>query len=184
MRVLTSVHRASSVKGALEGTIGPLNTQLAEISGCITKMDADVGVGMAGATARITVIVDEAEMAPKFLIWANEPGGDENSALIRAEKKLNIQLQKISGRVAAFYLKFISPPVPRRTYATIIVAVNENIPEKVGKLTAPARRERLAAMLRMFGNDSRAINLSRVAKLFGVSRDVIYEDLRKLGTKR
>ena len=184
MRVLTSVRRSSSVKGALLGTIDPLNRQLSEIPGCITKMEAEVGVGMAGATARITLIIDETEMTSKILLWANEAGVDENSALINAESKLNKQLHKIHGRIAGFYLKYISPPVPRRTYATIIVAVNEKRQKTIGKMTAAARRERLAAMLKMMGNDSRAMNLSGVAKLFGVSRDVIYEDLRKIGAKR
>lgn len=184
MRVLTSVQRASSVRAALGKAISSLNDQLAEIPGSITKMDADVGVGMAGATTRIAVVVDEAEIVPKCLLWANEPGGDDKIALARAEKKINTELKKLSGRVASFYMKFISPPVPRRTYATLIVAVNEELPEKIGRLAAPERRERLAAILRMLGNDSRAINLSRVAGLFGVSRDVIYKDLRKLELER
>ena len=184
MRVLTSVRRASSVKGALLGTIDPLNQQLSEIPGHIAKMEAEVGVGMAGATARITLIIDETEMMSKILLWANEAGVDENSALINAESKLNKQLHKIHGQIAGFYLKYISPPVPRRTYATIIVAVNEKKQKSIGKMTAAARRERLTAMLNMMGNNSRAMNLSGVAKLFGVSRDVIYEDLRKIGAKR
>jgi len=72
----------------------------------------------------------------------------------------------------------------RRTYVTLIVAVNQRIPEEVGKLTADERRGRLAAAIHMLGNDPNAVNLSHVAKIFDVSRDVIYEDLKKLGTRR
>jgi DeoR/GlpR family transcriptional regulator of sugar metabolism len=39
-------------------------------------------------------------------------------------------------------------------------------------------------MLRLLNNDPKAINLVRVAKIFGVSRDTIYRDLEELGIKR
>jgi DeoR/GlpR family transcriptional regulator of sugar metabolism len=39
-------------------------------------------------------------------------------------------------------------------------------------------------MLRLVANDSKAINLAQMAKIFGVSRDTIYRDLEELGIKR
>ena len=147
-------------------------------------MDANVSAGVAGASAWITVALDENAIRPKCIIWANEVGGNEGSALRRAEEKVNTQLSKLRGEIAGFHLQSIAPPLVRRTYVTLIVAVNQQIPEKVGKLTADERRERLAAAIHMLGNDPNAVNLSHVAKIFDVSRDVIYEDLKKLGTKR
>jgi hypothetical protein len=172
-----------SVKPALEKVTAELNEKLAKIPGYITKMEADIGAGVAGASVRVVVVVDESEICPKYIIWANEVGGDEGSALQRAEEKLNAQLNKIRGEVAGFHLQSIAPPLVRRTYVTLIVAVNEQMPAKVGKLTADERRERLAAVIRMLGNDPNAVNLSHIAKIFDVSRDVIYEDLKTLGVK-
>lgn len=184
MQILSSTHRAVSVKPALEKVAAELNEKLAKIPGYITKMEADIGAGVAGASVRVVVVVDESEIRPKYIIWANEVGGDEGSALRRAEEKINAQLGKLRGEVAGFHLQSIAPPLVRRTYITLVVAVNEQIPAKVGKLTADERRERLAAVIQMLGNDPNVVNLSHIAKIFDVSRDVIYEDLKKLGIKR
>lgn len=161
-----------------------LNSRLAETPGRIAHMKAKLASGLAGATVRIVVAVDENNLCPKCIIWANEAGGDEAAALRRAGEKINAQLKRLKGEAAGFYIEFIRPPLPRRVYATMIVAVNEEIPEGVGKLTADERRERLAAAIKLLASDPKAINLSKVAELFGVSRDVLYEDLRKLGFER
>ena len=184
MQILSSTHRAVSVKPALEKVAAELNERLAKVPGFITKMDADVSAGVAGASVRITLALDESNICPKRILWANEVGGNEGIALRRAEEKLNVQLGKLRGEIAGFHLQSIAPPLVRRTYVTLIVAVNEQISEKVGKLTADERRERLAAAVQMLGGDPKAVNLSHIAKIFGVSRDVIYEDLKKLGAER
>jgi hypothetical protein len=156
---------------------------LAEAQGSITKLDANVYPGFR-ATTRIVVVVDESDFRPKHIFWANEPGGNEGKALRRAQEKINAQMKKMRGEIAGFYLKFLNAPLPKRTYATFIVAVNEEMPKKVERLGSEGRRERLAAMLRLLGNDPKAINLAQVAKIFGVSRDTIYRDLEDLGVKR
>lgn len=173
-----------SVRPALEKVAAELNEKLAKVPGFITEMDADVSAGVAGASVRVTVVLDESDIRPKYILWANEVGGNEGIALRRAEEKVNARLNKLRGQVAGFHLQSIAPPLVRRTYITLIVAVNEQIQARVGKLTADERRERLAAVINMLGNDPNAVNLSHVAKMFDVSRDVIYEDLKKLGIKR
>ena len=172
------------MRKALERTAAELNEMLANTQGRITKLDANIDSGISGATARIVTAVDESDLRPKCIFWANEAGSNEGTALRRAQEKINVQLAKLRGEIAGFYLKFITPPLPKRTYATLIVAVNEEVPKKVGKPSSGERRERLAAMLRLLGNDPRAINLAQVAKIFGVSRDTIYKDLHDLGIER
>jgi hypothetical protein len=147
-------------------------------------MDASVDAGVTGSTVRIVVTIDESDIRPKCILWVNEAGKDERSAFSRAERRINAQLTKLKGQVAGFYMKFIRPPLPKRIYATLIMAVNEEVPSKISKLDVEERRERLAAVMRLLGNDPKAVNLSRIAKMFGVSRDVIYKDLRKLGIQR
>ncbi len=172
------------MRRALERAAAELNEKLAKTQGCITRMEASVDSGLAGATVRIALVVDESDVRPKCIFWVNEVGGSERVALLRAQEKINARLAKLRGEIAGFYLKFITPPLPKRAYATLIVAVNEEVPKKVGKLSLGERRERLAAVLRLFGNDPKVINLARVAKTLGVSRDTIYKDLQELGVER
>ena len=93
-------------------------------------------------------------------------------------------MEKIKGEIAGLYVKLITPPLPKRTYATIIVAVNENLSKKIEKSNLYERRERLASVLSLLANDPKSINIARVAKVLGVSRDTIYKDLLDLGIKR
>ncbi len=184
LRVLSCVRHGGSVQKALERTTSELNELLAKTQGRITKLDANIDSGISGATVRIVTVVDESDLRPKCVIWANEVGGGEAAALSRAQEKINARLARLRGEVVGFYLKFITPPLPKRTYATIIVAVNEEVPKKVGRLSSEERRERLAAVLGLLGNDPKAINLAQMAKVFGVSRDTIYKDLHDLGVER
>jgi hypothetical protein len=172
------------VRKALKRAATELNEKLAKAQGYITRMEASVDSGLAGATARIALVIDESDFRPKCVLWVNEVGRSERVALLRAQEKINTRLAKLRGEVAGFYQKFITPPLPKRAYATLIVAVNEEVPEKVGKLSPSERRERLAAVLRLLGNDPKAINLAQVAKTLGVSRDTIYNDLKELGIER
>jgi hypothetical protein len=172
------------VRKALKRASNELNEKLAEMQGCITRMEASVSSGLTGGIARIALVIDESDVKPKCVLWVNEVGGGEEVALRRAQDKINARLAKLRGEIIGFYLKFITPPLTKRTYATLIVAVNEELPKKIRKLSLGERRERLAVILRLLGNDSKAINLVQVAKSFGVSRDTIYNDLQELGMER
>jgi DNA-directed RNA polymerase subunit L len=184
LQILSCVQHGTSVRKALEKASVELNQMLAKTQGRITKLEASVDSGIAGATVRMVVAVDESDIRPKYIIWANEPGSNVRRALRRAQEKINARLGKLRGEIIGLYLKFITPPLPKRTYATLIVAVNEELPEKIGKLGPEERRERLAAIFRLLNNDPKAINLAQVAKVFGVSRDTIYKDMEDLGVKR
>lgn len=161
-----------------------INEKLSKTLGRITKLDASIESGIAGATVRVIVAVDESDLMPKSIVWANESGGNDEDALRLAQDKINEQMEMIQGEIAGLYVKFIAPPLPKRTYATIIVALNENLPKKIEKTDLYKRRERLASALRLLANDPKSINIARVAKILGVSRDTIYKDLMELGIKR
>ena len=172
------------MRKALKRASNELNEKLAKMQGCITRMEASVNSGLTGGIARIALVIDESDVKPKCVLWVNEVGGSEEVALRRAQDKINARLAKLRGEIIGFYLKFITPPLTKRTYATLIVAVNEEVPKKIRKLSLGERRERLAVVLRLLGNDSKAINLVQIAKSFGVSRDTIYKDLQELGMER
>ncbi|MFN4133983.1 MAG: hypothetical protein ACK4GQ_06440, partial [Candidatus Hadarchaeales archaeon] len=86
------------------------------------------------------------------------------------------------GEIAGFYTRLISPPLLPRTYSTIILAINESVKEK--RFSAEERLELLSTVIHALGGDPSVINITQVAKAFGVSRDTIYEDLKKIGFKR
>ncbi len=172
------------MRKALKRTANEINEKLAKMQGCITRMDVNVSSGLTGGIARIALVIDESDVRPKCILWVNEVGGSEAVALQRAQDKINARLSKLRGEIIGFYLKFITPPLTKRTYATLIVAVNEDVPRKISKLSLWERRERLTVLLRLLGNDAKAINLVQVAKRFGVSRDTIYNDLQELGMER
>ena len=119
LRVLSSVQRAENVRRALQKSARELNEKLTRVPGCITNMEADVKMGVAGAIVRIIVMVDESDIKPKRILWANELSGSAESALHRAEGKINAQLNKIRGRVAGFYVKLIRSALLKRVYATL-----------------------------------------------------------------
>lgn len=184
MKIVTSSEKAPSVEKALGRAIGNANERLSDMSGRISKMEAGVDAGMSGGSVSISVAVDESRTAFKRLIWANESGSDERNALERAEEKVNERMHRHEGEVVSFHQEIISPPVPQRIYATLIVGVNEEIEDQVQDLTPSERRERLSSALQLLGNDSKTVNISRLAEVFGVSRDTIYRDLDRLGVDR
>lgn len=184
MKVITTSEEASSVKDALKKAAETTNERLANLPGQISRIKAEIDAGMSGGTAKVTVAVDEERVARKHLLWANEAGNNKSSALERAEKRINEKMEGVQGEIAGFYQKLISPPIPSRVYASLIVAVNKQPEEKVDDLTSAERRERLASALHILGNDPRSVNVTRLAELFDVSRDTIYRDLRAIGADR
>lgn len=184
LKVITCTRRGMSVRKSLNRVANEVNEKLSKTLGRITKLDATVESGISGATVRVIVAVDESDLRPKSIVWANEPASNDEAALRLAQDKINEQMEKIKGEIAGLYVKLITPPLPKRTYATIIVAVNENLPKKIEKSNLYERRERLASVLSLLANDPKSINIARVAKVLGVSRDTIYKDLLDLGIKR
>ncbi len=184
MQIISSIRRGANVRSALEKSSTEINEALSKTQGRIARLEVSIDSGISGAIAKILAAVDEEDIKSKFIIWVNEAGGSEAVALRRAREKINARMAKIRGEIAGFYIKSITPPLPKRTYTTIVVAVNEEMPEKIGKPSSNDRRERLAAMLKLCGNNPNVINLAEVARLFGVSRDTIYKDLENLNIKR
>lgn len=183
MKILTSIEKAPNVRKALEKAVKRLNDILRETPGRIARMDVSVDVGVTGATSRIIVAIDEKYFAYKYLVWANEPGRDENTAIRNAQSKINAQIKEGKGDIAGFYSKLISPPLLARTYSTIIVGINEDIKEK-RNLSREERRELLSSAVHLLGGDPKVINIAHLSKILGISRDTLYEDLRRLGFKR
>ena len=65
----------------------------------------------------------------------------------------------------------------------MITAMNEEVVKPPSKDTK-ARRRRIKKTIELLGNAPTALNIARVAQIFGVSRSIIYRDLEALGFDR
>lgn len=184
MRIISSTKKASSVKKTLKSISDELNRKMKKIPGSIAKLKTDINVGASGAKTRIIVAIDEEEICNKRIIWSNKGGSNEEEALRYAEEEINPKIERISGKIADFHTEFVSPPIPKRTYVTIIAGINEKTPKETTGLNTEERRARIKEILNLLGNKPEAINISKTAETFQVSRDIIYRDLEKLGIKR
>lgn len=184
MRVLSSEKTGGTVQEALKKVSFHVNEELSKTPGSIAEFKPSINVGVSGASARLIVIVDEKKIRSKNILWVNEGGSSREEALSRAKEKINSEIKNISGEVADSHIEFVSPPLPKRVYVTIILGVNEKVPEKIGKLNTEERRARIFEILSLLGNEAKALNISEISKIFKVSRDTIYKDLEKLGFNR
>ncbi len=182
MRIIGSCKTGMDVKGALDKVEEELNTELQGVPGKIVDMRANVEAGLGGAVVEIMILIDGADPANKFILGVNEKGISEEHALKRARDEMNKRLGSIDGGVlAGFYVKTLTTPVPGRVFSTILAAINEEGGRDLGTLSSEERRTRLQYILSLLGNDPKALNISRVAELFGTTRNVIYSDLERIG---
>lgn len=184
MRLLSVTKNGSTVKEALEKATSSINDELGNVPGSINGLETEINVGLSGAKVQLFLTVDDKKVCSKRIFWVNEGGTSEAEALSLAKENLNLRMGKFSGEIADFHFQFISPPLPKRVYVTIIIATNEKVPEKVKNLSTEERRARLNHIINLLGNEAGAINISKTAKTFDVTRNVIYRDLEKLGFER
>jgi hypothetical protein len=182
MRIISTAASGGTVGRALGKVVSELNSELSRMDGVITKAKTEISAGPSGAYVSISVAVAGAQPRKKRIIGVNERGSSRDEATMKAVRKINSILSKRKGEVVDVYTKTMTTPLPGRAYTTMVVAVNEDLIEKTND--AEHRRRRLKRVMELLENDPSAINISRVAKIFGVSRIVIYKDLEELGYKR
>jgi hypothetical protein len=166
----------------LSTVVERINQRLAVIDGVIMKVNTDVSSGPAGAYVTVSVAVGGSEPRRKRVVGINERGATRDSAMAKAAEKLNKILAGKKGEVVDVFTKTITTPLPGRIYTTIVAAVNEDVLESV--VEAKQRRGRLKKIVELLGNNPSTLNISQVARIYGVSRLVIYKDLEELGYTR
>ncbi|MFQ6050546.1 MAG: hypothetical protein ACE5K4_02520 [Candidatus Hydrothermarchaeota archaeon] len=183
MRIVGVCKSGSDVKTALEKAGEEINKKLTGIGGNIEKMRVSIEAGVGGAVIEIALSVSGDNYAKKKVVFVNERGISEEQALKNAERKINNILKDLNGSIADFFVKTTTTPIPGRVYSTIIVAINENSQTEI-PVDKGSRREILRNAISLLGGDPKALNISKVAEIFTVSRDIIYKDLEELGYKR
>ncbi len=183
MRILNATGTSVDVSTALDMAIESINSQLSKVPGSINTVDIDINLGVVeGATVTITIALNGSLPIKKGIIGVNVRGVSREQSIKKASDTLNKFLENKDGEIVYVYQKTVDTHLPGRVYTTLIVAVNEKEIQEVRD--AEERRERLKTILQLLGNDPSAINIARVAEIFGVSRTIIYRDLETLGMKR
>ncbi len=182
MKILSVSTTGADVATALERALEKINAQLAVEEGYIKDAQYSIRIGVSSVTVSITIALEGETPVRKRVLGVNVRGYSREASVARAVRAINSELAKLRGTVVSFYKKTVDMHLPGRVYTTIIVAVNEEALQEAD--TARARRSRLKQAIALLNNDPSAINIARVAEIFGVSRTVIYRDLEVLGFQR
>lgn len=182
MKVISKAKTRRSVKRALQGALKQVNRELEGVNGVITKLECEISLTAYGAYVSIMTTVNGEEECHKEVLGVNMRGGNRDHSLIKAAAGLNELLGDKNGEIIDMYSKTVAP-LPGRVYTTMIAAINEEAMEPPARDTK-ARRERLKKTVELLGGAPAAINIARVAEIFGVSRSIIYRDLEALGFER
>jgi hypothetical protein len=183
MFVVTKSKSENEVGKALELLIDEINDELEKTDGLISGIDCDVTVGPLDASVSASVFIDGTEPRRKFLIGVNAKGHSREYSMKKAEKLANVFLKDSGGAIAGSFVKTIST-LPGRVYTTLIIAVNGSSINDVQGIDTETRRERIKKGIELLGDDPSVLNIANLAKIFGISRTMIYKDLEIIGYKR
>ncbi|WP_324736055.1 hypothetical protein VFC49_02570 [Thermococcus sp. SY098] len=139
-----------------------------------------------GAFMNVTIAldIDESQPAEKGLITAYASARNKRDALKKLQDALNKQI-KSPMEIVDFEIGTYTTPVTRRTYAVGIIVYNIPLHEvELSKLSIKERRKILAKALELFNYNPKVLNISEVARTFGVSRDSIYYDIEQILKER
>jgi len=128
----------------------------------------------------LALTIDGSVIMDKGVIVEYSTGKNKEEALRNVQNKLNSYLRHYH-QIVDFEFGTYTTPVTRRTYAVGVVVYN--VPrrnEELHLLGLKERREILAKALELFNYNPRALNISELARIFGVSRDSIYYDIEQI----
>ena len=135
-----------------------------------------------GAFMNLTVTLSISPLPPakKLVLAEYSTGRGRDEAISRVLSKINSKTPP-SADVVDFEVKTYTTPVTRRTYAVGVIACNVPI-ERNGlrELSLQERRQILAGVLKTFDYNPKVLNISELARVFGVSRDSIYYDIKQI----
>ena len=182
MKVISKAKSSRSVNRALQTTLKQVNRELDGTDGVITKLECEILLIPSGAHVSVMTLVNGEAECHKEVLGVNVRGGTRDHSLRKAANILNEILNEKSGDIVDIYSKTVAT-LPGRVYTTMITAINEEKVEPPTKDTK-ARRTRIKKTIELLGNAPTALNIARVAFIFGVSRSIIYRDLETLGFDR
>ncbi|WP_297506638.1 hypothetical protein [Thermococcus sp.] len=122
--------------------------------------------------------------AKKVILVDYSSGRGKEDAISEVLRKINTKIPE-DATVVDFEVKTYTTPVTRRTYAVGIVVYNIPMGKKpLREFTVQERRQLLAGVLKAFEYNPKILNISELARVFGVSRDSIYYDIEQILKER
>lgn len=85
-----------------------------------------------------------------------------------------------NAEVITFKFGTYTTPVTRRAYAVGVVVYNVPMKTAAQITETPDRRKLLTHVLSLFDYNPKVLNISELARVFGVSRDTIYYDIQQI----
>ena len=135
-----------------------------------------------GAFMNLTIVMDITPFpaSKKLVLVDYAVGKGKDGAISRVVEKINSKTPQ-NGELVDFEVKTYTTPVTRRTYAVGVIVCNVPMEQKsLKELTLQERRQFLAGVLRAFDYNPKVLNISELARVFGVSRDSIYYDIKQI----
>ncbi|ASJ03133.1 hypothetical protein A3L09_07645 [Thermococcus profundus] len=174
----------SCESASVEDCINDFKRKLKEVlspSSCYIK-SAELNLTFGAFMHLSAVLLTDASKPGGNVIVEYSTGRNREVAIRNVLEKINPYLSSVD--VVAFRIGTYTTPVTRRTYAVGIVAYNST-PRKAGPFAEkPDRRTLLAHVLSLFDYNPKVLNISELARVFGVSRDTIYYDIQRILEER
>jgi hypothetical protein len=118
--------------------------------------------------------------AKKQVVATFSSGRNKEDAIQRVIDAFNLQIPR-DAKIVEFEVKTYTTPVTRRTYAVGVVVFNVPVSTgSKGSYTLKERRDIIRDVLRIFNYNPKVLNISELARFFGVSRDSIYYDIQQI----
>lgn len=170
---------SSSIEDCINEIKKKSEKTLKDIPGSITSAKITLTFG-AFMNLLIVLNIDECQRSTNGILAEFSSGRNKEDAITKVLDVINGKIPK-NAQVIEFELKTYTTPVTRRTYAVAVAVYN--IPEVEKPLleySIQERRRLLASVLKVFNYNPRVLNISEIARMFGVSRDSIYYDIGQI----
>ncbi len=180
MKLISLQCESSSVEDCIKEIVKKSHILLSSTPGLIKSSKISLNFG-AFMNLRILLLIDEGIPGEKGIIVSYASGRHKDEALNKVLEKINNRLEK-DCQVVNFETGTYTMPVTRRTYAVGVVVYNikKRQNSELSTLTLKGRRELIARALEMFNYNPKVLNISELARMFGVSRDSIYYDIEQI----
>lgn len=128
----------------------------------------------------IIVNIDPKVPSKKGILADFSAGRNKEDAIKKVLDNVNTRLPQ-DAQIVDFEIKTYTTPVTRRTYAVGVVVYNvAKVTKPLREFSISERRRLLSSVLRAFNYNPRVLNISELARIFGVSRDSIYYDIEQI----
>lgn len=183
MRLVNIQHESSSIEDCTKKVVEKSRNVLPDVEGFISSSKIRLTFG-AFMHLSITLLIDPTKDMAKGIIAEYSPGKNRERAISNLLEIVNSKIPP-NSEVVDFEIGTYTTPVTRRTYAVGVVVYNVPPDSKpLGEFSIKERRELLARVLQNFNYNPKVLNISEIARMFGVSRDSIYYDIEQILKER